>query len=91
VQDRPAYFARWHESVYALRCLYAADLIVIRDLSLPVEDRIKKAMDYLEAGKAPSQYHENIARMYIKNKRIQNELKRDAIELFEKLDGIDCR
>ncbi len=83
----PSYLDGWKEVVLKLRNIRAAEHMVISDYSLSTNERIEKAKAYLESGGsgAHRDYFLLLAKQYLENKPVQDELEAKANALMDEL------
>jgi len=72
-----------------VRNIFAVELMVIGDLNYDktTEEKLRIVQDYIDAGKAPTDYFKNITAQYMQNKCRQDELARLTHELTEQVMG----
>ena len=80
----PAYFADWREKLFVYRSINAAECMIIKDYSLPQEEKDRIVRDFLAAGKWSISYFETISKRYLEMKDKEAELAREIAEIYDR-------
>lgn len=80
----PEHFVKWHETVRKLRLVFGTEHMLVRNYSLPTEEKIAKMEKMIAEGKWSIPVLENFARGFVAEKRNQEALFTAIDEIYER-------
>lgn len=84
----PAYFSRWDQKLWELLYgIFAVENMVIRDYSLPLEEKLAFVRGYIAQNRFPEMpkgFFERIARAYLVNKPRQKEIMEEIGQIYDR-------
>ena len=80
----PEYFANWRDKLFVYRSIAAAECMIIRDYTMPQEEKYELMREYLKARKWSITYFETIANRYMEFKAKERELAQEVFEIYDR-------
>ncbi len=79
----PAYLDEWRDAVRRLRCIYGAEHMIVKDYTLPTEEKLAKVQKILDEGSWTNPAFEHFIRGFVAEKKNQQMLYGLIDRLYE--------